>query len=517
VKKFISKISLVSFVVLVVLLLTTFILPHTSVQAAESDPKCWGVFVGVSDYATINDLQYCDDDARDFYNAFSPVWGKPYTKLLLDTEATKSAILDAINWMADNADVDDTVTFTFSGHGSDFGVYCPYDYHSVSSGISNVELSLALDAVKAEKIVVILDICFAGTFELTLSKNGRVLMLACRSDEYSEERDELQNGIYSYYLLQAISKWDDVDTNEDYELSAEEIAEYAYDYINNFIGSQHPFSIDDFLGELALIAKFVFVGDTALPAGTIVLTLDGVNYTSPPQTLFWIPGTMHTIAVPEEVSVASGTRYRFIGWDDGETSPARTISRGLYGANYNLEHLLNIISAYGDPAGAGWLVDGSLVTLSITPYIELPDTRHIFTGWSGDYTGTSPAASFYLNSPKTITANWRTEYLLTLNSEYGTPAGAGWHNEGESVTVSVEPVQGFLVRQIFDGWTGDLTGTAPDASVSMDSPRTITAAWHTDYVQLFILIAVILVIAGIVITIILVRRKGTKYPIPPAS
>lgn len=508
-KKFISKISLVSFVILVVLILTTFILPHTSVQAAESDPKCWGVFVGVSDYATINDLQYCDDDARDFYDVFSPVWGEPYTRLLLDSEATKSATLGAINWMADNADVDDTVTFTFSGHGADFGVFCPYDFSSVNSGISNVELSLALDAVKAQKIVVILDICHAGTFELTLSKSGRVLMLACRSDEFSEERDDFQNGIFSYYLLQAISNFDNVDVNEDYELSAEEIASYANQYTANFIGSQHPVIIDQFLGELALIAKFVFDLNTALPAGTNVLTLDGVNYTSPPQTLFWIPGSMHTIAVPEEVNVTSGTRYHFIGWDDGETSPTRTISKGLYGANYDLEQLLNIISAYGDPAGAGWYVDGSITTFSITPYIDLTDTRHIFTGWSGDYTGTSPMGSLIMSAPKTITANWRNEYLLTLNSEYGTPAGAGWYDEGESVTVSVEPAQGFLVRQIFDGWTGDLAGTASSASVSMDSPKTITAAWHTDYVQLFILIAVILVVAGIVITIILVRRKAT--------
>lgn len=509
-KKYISKTAPVSFVILVVLLLTTFILPYTSAQAAESDPQCWGVFVGVSDYATINDLQYCDDDARDFYEALSPVWGESYTRLLVDSQATKSAILNAINWMAGNADADDTVTFTFSGHGGDFGAFCPYDFYSVNSGISNVELSLALDAVQAEKIVVILDICFAGTFELTLSKSGRVLMLACRSDEFSEERDRFQNGIFSYYLLQAISNFDAVDVNQDYELSAEEIALYANPLTTIYIGTQHPILNDQLLGELALIAKFVFALNTALPAGTNVLTLDGVSYTSPPQTLFWIPGSMHTIAVPEEVNVANGTRYHFLGWDDGETSATRTISKGLFGANYDLEQLLNIISAYGDPAGAGWYVDGSITTFSVTPYIDLTDTRHIFTGWSGDYTGTSPMGSLIMSIPKTIAANWRNEYLLTLNSEYGTPAGAGWYDEGESVTVSVEPAQGFLVRQIFDGWTGDLAGTASSASVSMDSPKTITATWHTDYVQLFILIAVILVVAGIVMTIILVRRKAAR-------
>jgi uncharacterized repeat protein (TIGR02543 family) len=138
----------------------------------------------------------------------------------------------------------------------------------------------------------------------------------------------------------------------------------------------------------------------------------------------------------------------------------------------------------------------------------LPDTKHIFTGWNGDFTGTSPTGSFAMDAPKTITANWRTEYLLTLNSEIGTPAGAGWYDEGETVNISVAPEQGFLVRQIFDGWTGDLTDTAPNIDITMNGPKVITAIWHTDYMQLFILIIIIVVLGGgVAVSIIIVRKS----------
>ena len=515
-KKFVSKISLVFFIALVMLLVTTFILPCTPTQADETDPECWGVFVGVSDYEVINDLDFCDDDARDFYEVFSPIWGMSNTKLLVDSQATKSNIMDAISWMIANADADDTVTLTFSGHGADTGALCPYDIGVTNLGISKVELSSALNAIQAEKIVVILDICYSGKFEVTLSKSGRVLMLACRSDELSYEDDELHNGIFSYYLIEALNSFDIVDMNHDFELSAEEIALYANPLTTSFESSQHPVLNDEFIGELALIAKFVFALNIALPAGTNILTLDGIEYTTPPQTQFWIPDSAHTIRVPETVHVASGTRYTFTGWNDGDTLATRTISKGLYIANYNLEQLLSVISTYGDPTGAGWYLDGSTVTFSVTPFIYLPDTKHIFTGWSGDFTGASPTGSFIMDVPKTVTANWRNEYLLTLNSEYGTLAGAGWYDEGETVNISVTPEQGFLIRQIFDGWTGDLNITASSTSLTLDSPKTITAMWHTDYIQLFILIVVILVVAGIVTTIIIIRRKSANPTLPSA-
>jgi hypothetical protein len=82
--------------------------------------------------------------------------------------------------------------------------------------------------------------------------------------------------------------------------------------------------------------------------------------------------------------------------------------------------------------------------------------------------------------------------------------------------LSVNPTQGFIIRHIFDGWSGDINDTQPSVTLIMDSPKTVTTAWHTDYLQLYILIPVLLIVVGIVTTIILIRRKRAISQ-PPAA
>jgi hypothetical protein len=581
-KRLLSRVSIAVLLALILLLVTTFALPVMSAQAA-STPECWSVHVGISNYQYLNDLDYCDDDAEDIAAELSPVWGSSHVRTLIDSQASKSGILDAISWLASNADADDTVMFTYSGHGASTGYICAYNssLYSYSNDISISELASALQAIQADKIVVILDMCFAGKFQNSLSTSGRVIMMACASSEYSWEIPSLGHGVYSYYIIQAFNNFNTADTNNDYELSAEEVAQYANDETNDYTSMQNPVLADTYYGQLALLAKFVFNLNMSLPYGTTVLTLDGTNYTSVPGPMLWVPGVSHTITVPQLVMQGNDTRYVFTQWNDGSVSVTRIITKGSYTANYDTEFLLTLISAYGETEGDGWYKDGTWADFSVTDYIELPDTRHYFTGWSGDYSGTTASASTLMNEPKTLTANWRHEYLLTLNSDYGTlrgagwydegataefsvtgyieladtkhyftgwsgdftsilnptaitmsepkvinanwrheylltinseygePTGAGWYDEGDTASVSVEPVQGVIIRQIFDGWTGDLTDTDPDSSINMNAPKVITATWHTDYMQLYLLIGGVVVLAIIVIVVvILVRRRG---------
>jgi uncharacterized repeat protein (TIGR02543 family) len=584
VKKLISKISVAVFLALALFIVTTLVLPVASARA-DASPEYWAVLVGVSDYKyAIGDLSYCDDDVRDLSDILSPVWGSSHVRTLIDSQATKANILDAIDWLADNAGPEDTVLFSFSGHGSDYldGYLSPYDAltYSWANDISSSTLAAAFQPVQADKITIILDICHAGEFQSNMGITGRVILMACRSYETSGEFWELQNGAYTYYILQAVDEFEDADANNDYELSAEEIAEYANPLANDYNSTQHPFYFDGYYGELSLLARFIFSLNIGLPYGTTVLTIDGETYTSAPEPMLWIPGVSHTITVPQLVDPGSGTRYVFIQWDDGSVTVTRVVTQGSYTANYDKEHLLEVISAFGGPQGSGWYKDGASAGFSVTDYVELPDTKHYFTGWSGDYTGTSSSASIYMDAPQSVTANWRHEYLLTLNSAYGTltgagwyeegkyinfsvtdyvelpdtkhyftgwsgdytgtssmasltmdgpkvvdanwrheylltinseygePEGAGWYDEGEMADVYVEPVQGFLVRHIFDGWSGDLTDDDADSSVVMNSPKDITATWRTDLVQLYILIGGVVVVAVIVTIIVRIRKRG---------
>ncbi|OGN98182.1 MAG: hypothetical protein A2Y89_02385 [Chloroflexi bacterium RBG_13_51_18] len=589
-KKVLSKISIAVFLALALFLVITLALPVMPAQA-DSTPECWAVLVGVSNYQTITDLYYADDDARDLSQELSPVWGENHITLLIDSQATKTGILAAIEWLADNAGPDDTVLFSFSGHGASGGYLCPYDGISgfFSTFISSSELANAFRSVQAGKIMFILGNCYSGAFQNALAGDGRVILMGSRANEVGWEWSRVQNSIFGYFILQTFDQYDEVDTNNDYQLSAEEIFQYAsilttqYEIDNQsygFTSIQHPVLDDGLTGDLALLAKFVFDINLNLPYGTVVLTLDGKTYTSMPTPMLWVPGVSHTISVPEIVDKGSGTRYVFTQWSDGSVTVLRFITRGLYTANYDMEHMLEVVSAFGETQGSGWYKDGNIANFSVTDYIELPDTRHYFTGWMGDYSGTTASASVLMDEPQTISAmwrheylltlnskygtltgagwykesetasfsvtdyielpdtkhyftgwsgsytgaeasaslavtspkvvdaNWRHEYLLTLNSEYGEPTGAGWYKEGETASLSVEPVQGIIVRHIFTGWSGDLTDTSAVSAIEMNTPKIVAATWRTDFVQLYILIGGVVVLAGAVIaTVILVRRS----------
>jgi hypothetical protein len=209
------------------------------------------------------------------------------------------------------------------------------------------------------------------------------------------------------------------------------------------------------------------------------------------------------------------TRHYFTGWSGSYTGIDSTASLVMNApktvtANWRNEYLLAVNSAYGDPVGAGWYKDGSAASFSVTPYREEPDTRHYFTDWSGSYTGDTSTGSLAMNTPKKVTANWRNEYLLAINSEYGQPTGAGWYKEGETAPVSVEPVQGVIIRHIFTGWSGDLSEAKSEATISINSPKVIAATWRTDYIQLYILVGGVVVLVGVIIVITVLVRRSRK-------
>jgi hypothetical protein len=575
-KKLLSKISLAVFIALVMLLVITFALPCVPAQAANT-PECWALIVGSSPTYTDQDTE-----AEDLEALLSPVWGSSHINLVIGSQATKAGIMNGISWIVNNAGADDTVFCFFTSHHygidnvSRLGVLLAYDFPQTvwddTKVITSTALQTAFISLQSSKVYFAINAGAAARFG-NLAADGRIILMSCDSDSSPIL-------YWAKTFVSGFTSFDTTDTNHDYELSVEETA----NRMTNSVVS------DRYSGELPLLAKFAFATNTNLPSGTNILTLDGVNYTSAPSPQLWIPGSTHTMTVPQVVNAGSGTRYVFTGWNDGSIATTRTVSKGSFTPNYDKEYqlsvnsaygstagagwykdgltanfsvtasielsdtkhyftgwsgdfsgttasaslvmnaprtvtanwrheyLLSVDSAYGTPAGAGWYKDGLSATFSVTPSIELTDTKHYFTNWSGDFSGTTASASLIMSGPKKVTANWRHEYLLKINSEYGQPTGAGWYKEGERANISVEPTQGFIIRHIFTGWSGDLSDTQSSIGVSMTSPKVITATWQTDFIQLYILIGIVVVLAGAIITtVVIVRGRGATPPAPPAG
>jgi hypothetical protein len=349
-----------------------------------------------------------------------------------------------------------------------------------------------------------------------------------RSNEWGYYYTSLRHGVFTYYILEALKKFDESDANHDYELSAEEVFRYAESKTVSLTTEafnrkeisiiEHPVLSDGYSGELALLVEFHFSTKPSLPVGTEVVVVDDKPYTSVPSSgmvLTWAPGSAHSLKVPSVVEQGTSTRYVFTSWNDGDISVSRTVSGGVYTANYDKEHLLTINSAYGEPEGGGWYKEGGTANISVAVLIEEPATKHIFTGWSGDLSGVTANTTLTMNSPKVVTANWRNEYLLTITSAYGEPKGGGWYKEGETANVSVTTVEGVIIRHIFTGWSGNFTGTTGNVVLIMNSPTAVTTNWRTDYIQLYILIGGVVVLGAAIVAIIIVLRKRHKREIMP--
>lgn len=507
-----KKIPVIVFISAILTVLPMLIPPCTPAYAEESEPECWAVIIGVGDYKSpkIEDVPGCAENAEELFQLLCPIWGEEHIELLLDSEAAKSEIRAAVDWLASNVDTNDTVLFYFSGHGSEEGYIAPYNAYYKKTWISARKLSRWLSALDSKKFVIVLDTCHAGQYETNLSDGGRVVLMSSRADELSWNTsfDGTDYGVFTYYLLEALSEFSIADANRDYELSAEELFQYAepktvsetteWNTESPGYDIQHPVLSDDYSGELSLLLKFIFNTEPRLPSGSEILVLDNkIYYSSTPPAFTWAPGSVHDLTILSLLDTESGTRNVFTSWNDGDTSISRTISHGgVYTANYKTQHQLLIESAYGEPEGEGWYDAGSTATISVAS-IEEPTTRHIFTGWSGDYSGDIATASVIMDSPKAITANWRTDYLLTIESTYAEPEGEGWYESGSTVTISVAPSEGMLIRHIFAGWSGDFSADTATASVTMDSPMAVTANWRTDLTRLYMLIGLIVLIAAI--------------------
>ena len=119
---------------------------------------------------------------------------------------------------------------------------------------------------------------------------------------------------------------------------------------------------------------------------------------------------------------------------------------------------------------------GSYTAGTEVPLIAQGSPGYKFDHWEGDVTGTANPTTVTMNANKSVTAVFTATptHALTTNADNGTiqlaPSG-GEYNEGETVTLQAVPDHGYA----FTGWSGDLSGAANPATLTMDAAKTVTA------------------------------------------
>jgi len=233
-------------------------------------------------------------------------------------------------------------------------------------------------------------------------------------------------------------------------------------------------------------------------------------------------GTSHTISVDEYLAGSEGTRYYC------SSNTWSFSSEGSYTFNYIAQHYLTVTvnpSELATLSGEDWYNEGASVTTgTATPVIPSgSDKQYVFKTWQVDgIAKLGNPVTIVMDGPHIVTAEYKTQYKLTVNSQYGTTSGSDWYDAGStagfSVTSSV-PESGIMgslgVKYVFKSWTGDSSATTPEATILMDSPKTVTALWTKDYTQFYTLVGAIAGIAIILIVVLIaVLRRKPKAPPP---
>jgi hypothetical protein len=173
--------------------------------------------------------------------------------------------------------------------------------------------------------------------------------------------------------------------------------------------------------------------------------------------------------------------YQFVSWsgDAAGTSPEvmleidsdKSVVANFRITEYSLTAQVSPTEAGQVSPGGGKYSGGSSVTLTATA-----SAGYEFVSWSGDASGTSPEAKVRMDSDKSVVANFRVaEYTLATQvspAEAGQVSpGGGRYSSGSSVTLTATASAGYE----FVSWSGDASGTSPEAKVRMDSDKSVVA------------------------------------------
>lgn len=222
---------------------------------------------------------------------------------------------------------------------------------------------------------------------------------------------------------------------------------------------------------------------TVQTAANAPFTADGITYTTA-NTFNWPQGSTHTLSTNSLIQQDQSTQYVFDTWSDGGaishtfTTPATPTSVTAY---FKKQFYLTLYDVpVGMGTGQGWYDEGSTAYVSLnTDNIPVNTTkRKFFTNWSGDASGTSylQSSPIIMNAPKTVYANWKVQFQLTVNSA-NTSAGTTnpvcqcWVDSSSSAGISANPYAGCA----FNNWSGTVSGTNSSTNVVMNAPNTALA------------------------------------------
>lgn len=167
-------------------------------------------------------------------------------------------------------------------------------------------------------------------------------------------------------------------------------------------------------------------------------------------------------------------------------------------ALYTNSYKVNVWTPYSSGVGGGYYPDGQIAEISIQQkevVVDQNKVKKVFSGWdtgtakrmdfsdsTDEYSGTQNLL-LIVDRPLNVTAKWKTQYYLDVQSAEGKVKGSGWYDMGRLVPISVETASiplGMWSKISFDGWHGDYVSESTNGRVIISGPKTVIAEWKED-------------------------------------
>jgi WD40 repeat protein len=199
--------------------------------APEKDISLFVLSVGINKYKNpALNLNYAEPDARGIADFFkqsgTELFKKVEIKDIYNEQATKAGIISKLKEL-ENTNPQDAVLIYLAGHGENINEKWYFIPHELtypereddvkSKAISSDELSESIKAVKAQKVLVLIDACKSGAVLLAfrgfedrkaLSQLSRAVgvhvVAASSKDQYAAEVKDLGHGAFTYTLLEGL-------------------------------------------------------------------------------------------------------------------------------------------------------------------------------------------------------------------------------------------------------------------------------------------------------------------------
>jgi hypothetical protein len=247
----------------------------------------YAVFIGVSKYKhkKIDPLNYADADAKSLFDFFGSPKGGEFSdkrmQLLINEEATKAKIDEAINVFLSKATDNDYVLIFIAGHGdvdpNDQKNHYLLTYDTdpekmASTGfhMEQIDIAIKREYIKAKNILVFIDACHSGYVSYSLRGSNENTSLAdyyikiseqterhvmiFSSSEGKEKSQEHKkwgggHGIFTWAILEALNGNADYDKSGVVDLG--ELVDYVTQKVKEETNSmQHPHTSAVFRREL---------------------------------------------------------------------------------------------------------------------------------------------------------------------------------------------------------------------------------------------------------------------------